>query len=106
MTVVSLRFILRTLANRAITGGSPGQILHETEPRLKICRIAPTAAGRLRCRGMSDLKRHIADLPPEQRAIWAKCVHPSGALFDFNKEEIDQSIPERFEKIVRLHAGR
>ncbi|HTN70672.1 MAG TPA: amino acid adenylation domain-containing protein [Methylomirabilota bacterium] len=55
---------------------------------------------------MTHLRRHIADLPPEQRAIWAKCVHPSGALFEFDRDEIDQSIPERFEKIVRLHPGR
>src|SRR5215470_4049545 len=55
---------------------------------------------------MSSLRQHIADLPPEQHAIWARCVHPSGALFDFDKEEIDRSIPERFEKIVRLYPNR
>ena len=45
-------------------------------------------------------------LPPEQEAIRDKCFHPSGTFVEFPKEEIEQSIPERFEKIVRLHPGR
>jgi acyl carrier protein len=51
---------------------------------------------------MNDVPRHITDLPPEQRAIRAKCFHPSGDFVEFKKEEIEQSIPERFEKIVRV----
>ena len=41
-----------------------------------------------------------SQLPPEQEAIRAKCFHPSGTFIEFKKEEIEQSIPERFEKIV------
>ena len=36
--------------------------------------------------------------PPEQQVIRAKCFHPTGAFVEFKKEEVEQSIPERFEK--------
>lgn len=42
-------------------------------------------------------------LPPEQEAIRAKCFHPSGTFVEFPKEDVETSIPERFEKIVRAH---
>lgn len=41
-------------------------------------------------------------LPKEQQAIRAKCFHPSGTFIPFGKEEIGQSIPSRFEKIVEM----
>ena len=46
------------------------------------------------------------NLPPEQAAIRAKCFHPSGTFVEFPKEEIEQSIPERFEKIVQRYPRR
>ena len=49
---------------------------------------------------MSDLTPYSTDLPPEQEAIRARCFHPSGTFVEFKKEEVEQSIPERFEKIV------
>ena len=55
---------------------------------------------------MSDLRRTFPKLPSEQQAIWAKCFHPSGNFVEFKKEEIEQSIPDRFEKIVRLYSHR
>ena len=55
---------------------------------------------------MSDRLKRIADLPPEQQAIRAKCFHPSGTFVEFNEEEIEQSIPVRFEKIARLYPDR
>ena len=55
---------------------------------------------------MSEFTRQITNLPPEQRRIRAKCFHPTGTFVEFKKEEIEQSIPERFEKIVRLHPDR
>lgn len=48
----------------------------------------------------------VTYLPPEQQAIRAKCFHPTGAFVEFKKEEVEQSIPERFEKIVRMHPER
>ena len=42
-------------------------------------------------------------LPSEQEAIRAKCFHPSGQFLEFPKEDLERSIPERFEKIVRAH---
>jgi amino acid adenylation domain-containing protein len=38
--------------------------------------------------------------------IRAKCFHRSGTFIEFPKEEIDQSIPQRFEKIVRQFPDR
>ena len=55
---------------------------------------------------MSELSKPVANLPPEQQAIRAKCFHPSGTFVEFAKEEVEQSIPERFEKIVRLYPDR
>jgi len=45
-------------------------------------------------------------LPPEQEAIRQKCFHPSGSFIEFRKEEIEQSIPSRFEKIARKYPDR
>ena len=55
---------------------------------------------------MSDYLSPASNLPPEQEAIRAKCFHPSGTFIEFPKEEIEQSIPERFEKIVRFYPDR
>ena len=55
---------------------------------------------------MSDLVRYVTTLPPEQEAIRAKCFHPTGHFEEFAKEEVEQSVPERFEKIVKRHADR
>ena len=45
-------------------------------------------------------------LPPEQEAIRAKCFHPSGAFVEFPMEDVETSIPARFEKIVRMYPER
>ena len=42
-------------------------------------------------------------LPPEQESIRAKCFHPRGAFVEFPDEDVETSIPVRFEKIVRAH---
>jgi non-ribosomal peptide synthetase component F len=47
-----------------------------------------------------------ANPPPEQQAIRAKCFHPTGTFVEFKKEEIEQSIPERFERMVRKFPER
>src|SRR5262245_26962209 len=52
---------------------------------------------------MSNLTAKQMRLPPEQQAIRDKCFHPSGTFVEFPKEEIEQSITERFEKIVGLY---
>ena len=41
-----------------------------------------------------------------QQAIWAKCLHPGGNFVEFKREEIEQSIPQRFEKIARKYPDR
>jgi amino acid adenylation domain-containing protein len=45
-------------------------------------------------------------LPTEQEIIRAKCVHPTGTFIEFKKEEIEQSIPDRFERIVAEYPDR
>jgi amino acid adenylation domain-containing protein len=41
-----------------------------------------------------------------QQAIRAKCVHPTGTFVEFKGEDIEQSIPQRFEKQVRQYPER
>jgi len=45
-------------------------------------------------------------LPPEQQAIRDKCFHPSGTFVEFPVEDVETSIPARFEKIVRRYPER
>jgi amino acid adenylation domain-containing protein len=55
---------------------------------------------------MSDFSRYVRKLPPEQQAIRAKCSHTTGTFVEFTKEEVEQSIPQRFERIVRKFPER
>ena len=50
-------------------------------------------------------KRHLT-LPPEQQAIRDRCFHPSGTFVEFPIEDVETSIPARFEKIVRMYPER
>src|ERR1700752_1960572 len=52
---------------------------------------------------MSDPFSYPPQLSAEQQAIRAKCFHPTGTFEEFKEEEIEQSISERFEKIVRKY---
>ena len=45
-------------------------------------------------------------LPRSQELIGAKCFHPTGTFVEFNKEEIEQSIPKRFEEQARKYSNR
>ena len=55
---------------------------------------------------MSNLTANSTRLPPGQQAIRDKCFHPTGTFVEFAKEEVEQSIPERFEKIACLYPDR
>ncbi len=71
--------------------------------------LIPVLVGRCRSvrqQHMTNISTAISDLPPEQRAIRAKCFHPTGRFIEFKKEEIEQSIPDRFEKMVRMYPDR
>ena len=48
----------------------------------------------------------LVGLPAHQQALQARCFHPTGPFIEFRAEEIDQSIPERFEDQVRRHSQR
>src|SRR5580765_5516694 len=54
---------------------------------------------------MSNPVRHF-ELPPDQQAIRDRSFHPTGTFVEFPKEEVEQSIPERFEKIVQMYPER
>jgi hypothetical protein len=49
------------------------------------------------------MSERVANLPPEQQAIRDKCFHPRGTVVEFPIEDIEISIPARFEKIVRMY---
>jgi len=55
---------------------------------------------------MSQILKLSPEPPPEQEAIRAKCFHPSGSFVEFKKEEVEQSIPSRFEKMVAQYPER
>jgi amino acid adenylation domain-containing protein len=55
---------------------------------------------------MKHKEASLIKVPPEQEAIRAKCFHPTGTFEEFRGEEIEQSIPERFEKIARRYPNR
>ena len=46
-------------------------------------------------------------LPPEQEgAIRAKCFQPTGRFVEFAEDEVEQSIPDRYEQIVVRYPHR
>lgn len=45
-------------------------------------------------------------LSPEQEAIRAKCFHPSGTFVEFPAEDVETSIPAKFEQVARTHQDR
>ena len=49
---------------------------------------------------MKEFSEPKVKLPLDQHAIRAKSFHPTGTFIEFPKAEIEQSIPERFAKIV------
>src|SRR6185369_338002 len=55
---------------------------------------------------VNDMSERGSNLPPQQEAIRAKCFHPSGTFIEFPRDEIAQSIPERFEGIARKYPSR
>ena len=55
---------------------------------------------------MSDPSTDRPVIPQQQQAIRDKCFHPTGTFIEFRKEEIEQSIPDRFEEQVRRYPDR
>ena len=55
---------------------------------------------------MSALSLPTTNHPPEQQAIHDKCFHPAGTFIEFKREEVEQSIPDRFEQQVLRYPGR
>ncbi len=54
---------------------------------------------------MGDLPRPDVDLP-RQQSMQDRRIRPTNAFVKFKKEEIEQSIPDRFEKQVRRYPDR
>jgi amino acid adenylation domain-containing protein len=46
------------------------------------------------------------NLSPEQDTIHVRCFHPTGTFVEFSPEEVEKSIPCRFERIVRQYPDR
>jgi surfactin family lipopeptide synthetase A len=55
---------------------------------------------------MRDHATPRANLPLEQQAIRAKCVHPTGTFVPFEPAALEQSIPARFERQVHRYPAR
>jgi non-ribosomal peptide synthetase component F len=55
---------------------------------------------------MNDSLPPKPGLPPEQQAIRARWYHPTGTFIEFRREDLEQSIPQRFEQQVRKHPNR
>src|SRR5258706_7024832 len=55
---------------------------------------------------MNDSQNQKFKFPTEQQVSRDKCFHPSGTFVKFPKEDVEGSIPERFEKIVKLYPDR
>jgi len=49
---------------------------------------------------------HATKLPSKQLALRARCFHSTGVFTGFTQEESEQSIPERFQKILRMYGDR
>ena len=45
-------------------------------------------------------------LPPEQQAIRDRCFHPSGTFVEFPVEDVEMSLPIRFENIANRFPER
>jgi amino acid adenylation domain-containing protein len=59
--------------------------------------------------GHTDLESQQADSCQgykHQQEIRAKCYHPLGIFEEFPKEDVETSIPKRFEKIVSIYSDR
>jgi amino acid adenylation domain-containing protein len=55
---------------------------------------------------MSDSAMLGSELPPDQQGIRDKCFHRPGEVVEFSRTDAEQSIPVRFEKIVKLFPHR
>ncbi len=55
---------------------------------------------------MGARSTHDLNLPSEQEAIRGRCFHPTGTFMEFKKEDVEQSIPDRFEEQVRRYPKR
>ncbi len=45
-------------------------------------------------------------IPQWQQTIQDECFHPTGKFVPFEKGEIEQSIPKRFEKMATMYSDR
>ena len=55
---------------------------------------------------MSNILQALPETLRRQQSIRAACVHPTGTFIPFAKEQIEQSIPARFEQQVRTYPHR
>ncbi|MFQ5681991.1 MAG: AMP-binding protein [Candidatus Binatia bacterium] len=73
---------------------------------INIIPVLEGVCDEIRQQHMTNISTAISDLPPEQQAIRDKCFHPTGKFIEFKRDEIEQSIPDRFEQMVRKYPNR
>jgi amino acid adenylation domain-containing protein len=52
---------------------------------------------------MRELRPNTPELLSEQERIRARCFHPAGSFVEFKNNEVEQSVPNRFEQQVASH---
>ena len=55
---------------------------------------------------MNESMREASEEYLHQLSIQERCYHPSGTFIRFEKEDLEQSIPSRFEQQVRSYPDR
>ena len=55
---------------------------------------------------MGVFSRNGLNIPDQQQAIRNKCFHPTGTFVEFRKEDVEKSIPARFEEQAGRHPDR
>ena len=53
-----------------------------------------------------DLSLTTSTTAREQLRIKEKCFHPTASFVEFEKEQVEQSIPQCFERVARTHPER
>jgi hypothetical protein len=55
---------------------------------------------------MTAADGHAGDARARQQALRTRCAHPTGIFERFEKSQVEQSIPARFERMVRRDPRR
>ncbi len=69
----------------------------------EVCRVSQSTVDRRQTyKNRNNLQKRIPPAPPAQEAIRAECFRSTGTFVEFSREDVERSIPARFEKMVRI----